>query len=184
MTSEDHSNDIEPARQGISTMVRTEGVAPTQGSQTITDTHHEEQANEAESSVGILRLTGDLDTRTLRKIKWDEKVVDNEGMGRKKSKVCCIFHKARAVGESSDESSDDSDSDSDSDSGSDSGGGPTDDHDRGDCCDHNHRSQGKGKRKDPRDVSPNAYERQPRYKSRPQPPTNPHPRPDPAAPSN
>jgi protein phosphatase 1 regulatory subunit 11 len=33
-------------------------------------------------------------------------VVDNEGMGRKSSKRCCIFHKQRAFGESSTDSSD------------------------------------------------------------------------------
>jgi len=35
--------------------------------------------------------------------------VDNEGAGRKKSKICCIYHKPRAFDESSDESSDESD---------------------------------------------------------------------------
>jgi len=33
-------------------------------------------------------------------------VVDNEGMGRKSSKRCCIFHKQRDFGESSTDSSD------------------------------------------------------------------------------
>jgi protein phosphatase 1 regulatory subunit 11 len=36
----------------------------------------------------------------------DEAVVDNEGMGRKSSKRCCIFHKQKAFGESSTDSSD------------------------------------------------------------------------------
>ena len=36
----------------------------------------------------------------------DESVVDNEGMGRKSSKRCCIFHKPRAFGESSTDTSD------------------------------------------------------------------------------
>ena len=43
----------------------------------------------------------------------DETVQDNEGLGRKSSKRCCIFHKQRPFGESSTESSDDSDSSSD-----------------------------------------------------------------------
>ena len=47
----------------------------------------------------------------------DETVQDNEGLGRKSSKRCCIFHKQRPFGESSTESSDDSDSDSSSDGG-------------------------------------------------------------------
>lgn len=36
----------------------------------------------------------------------DETVIDNEGMGRKSSKRCCIFHKPRAFGESSTDTSD------------------------------------------------------------------------------
>ena len=39
-------------------------------------------------------------------VRWDESVVDNEGMGRKSSKRCCIFHKQRSFGESSTDSSD------------------------------------------------------------------------------
>ena len=49
----------------------------------------------------------------------DEGVIDNEGLGRKSSKRCCIFHKQRAFGESSTDS-DASDSD-----GSSSSGGPS-----------------------------------------------------------
>jgi len=52
-------------------------------------------------------------------------VVNNEGMGRKSSKRCCIFHKTRAFGESSTESSDDDgggDDDDGSTSSSSSGG--------------------------------------------------------------
>ena len=36
----------------------------------------------------------------------DQSVEDNEGMGRKSSKRCCIFHKVREFGESSTDSSD------------------------------------------------------------------------------
>jgi protein phosphatase 1 regulatory subunit 11 len=41
-------------------------------------------------------------------VKWSEDTVNNEGMGRKSSKRCCIFHKSRMFGESD---SDESDSD-------------------------------------------------------------------------
>jgi hypothetical protein len=37
----------------------------------------------------------------------DQNVLDNEGMGRKSSKRCCIFHKDRPFGESSTDSSED-----------------------------------------------------------------------------
>ncbi|OJD21116.1 hypothetical protein ACJ73_07548 [Blastomyces percursus] len=84
--------------------------------------------------TGRLRLRAEADTEVetesetetgqagRRGIRWAEDVVDNEGLGRKSSKVCCIFHKARPVGESSSESSSDSASDSsDSDSDVDTG---------------------------------------------------------------
>ncbi|MCJ1383041.1 hypothetical protein MMC17_006154 [Xylographa soralifera] len=71
--------------------------------------------------IGTLRLRAASAPR--RGIRWAEDVVDNEGMGRKSSKVCCIYHKPRPVGESSSESSSDDDdsSDSDTDSGADGG---------------------------------------------------------------
>ena len=54
----------------------------------------------------VLRLR--LEPR--KEVQWEEEVVDNEGMGRKKSKRCCIYHKPRKFGESdSDESSSDMD---------------------------------------------------------------------------
>ncbi len=49
--------------------------------------------------------------------------MDNEGLGRKSSKRCCIFHKQREFGESSTDSSEEEHThDSD---GSSSSGGPT-----------------------------------------------------------
>ena len=39
-------------------------------------------------------------------VKWSANVVDNEGLGRKSSKKCCIYHKPRRFGESSSEESD------------------------------------------------------------------------------
>ncbi|KAF8987338.1 phosphatase inhibitor-domain-containing protein, partial [Cyathus striatus] len=63
--------------------------------------------------VGALRLRGGPKTRKTQRVVWDDKVVDNEGAGRKSSKICCIYHKPRRFDESSSESdSDDSDSDS------------------------------------------------------------------------
>lgn len=45
-------------------------------------------------------------------VSFDERVVDNENLGRKRSKKCCIFHKKREFGESSSESGDSDDSES------------------------------------------------------------------------
>ncbi|KAI9849346.1 MAG: hypothetical protein M1837_004806 [Sclerophora amabilis] len=66
---------------------------------------------------GTLRLRGASRADQQRGIRWAEDVVDNEGMGKKKSKACCIYHRPRDVNESSSgSSSSSSDSDSDSDS--------------------------------------------------------------------
>jgi len=132
---------------------------------------------------GTLRLRAEPSEQ--RHIQWAEDVIDNEGMGKKSSKVCCIYHKPRAVDESSDESSSDSSSDSESDSEPDNstarplGAGRRGraqgrnlhnhshrhhDHDH----DHDHdgdrpaRSQPKRSQAKPRKRSPNAYEKMPK----------------------
>eukprot|EP00960_Hanusia_phi_P049100 759361-Hanusia_phi.AAC.1 len=38
------------------------------------------------------------------RVKWSEDVLDNEGMGKRKSNKCCIFHRKKKFGESSSES--------------------------------------------------------------------------------
>lgn len=53
----------------------------------------------------------------------DEAVVDNEGLGRKSSKRCCIFHKQRPFGESSTDSSDYEEGGEGDDDGDQDGGG-------------------------------------------------------------
>lgn len=45
-----------------------------------------------------------LRLRPKNRVKWGEDVVDNEGMGKRKSNKCCIFHKRKKFGESSSES--------------------------------------------------------------------------------
>ncbi|KAE8147084.1 hypothetical protein BDV25DRAFT_40180 [Aspergillus avenaceus] len=135
---------------------------------------------------GTLRLRAENDSITVpphpnegsRRIRWSEDVVDNEGMGKKSSKVCCIYHKSRPVGESSSESesSESSSSDSDSDEINDTQknkkchGKP---HDRS-CNDSDeHRSDPRrargstccsnpNTRTKRRKPSPNAYEKMPR----------------------
>ncbi|KAI9511916.1 type 1 phosphatases regulator YPI1 [Russula earlei] len=56
--------------------------------------------------VGTLRLRGG--PRNGPRVVWDEEVVDNEGLGRKKSKICCIYHRERRFDESSEEEDSDS----------------------------------------------------------------------------
>lgn len=54
------------------------------------------------------RLTLQLPPRRKKAVSWAGGTVDNEHLGRKSSKKCCIYHKRRAFGESD---SDDSDTD-------------------------------------------------------------------------
>ncbi|SPO22979.1 related to YPI1 - inhibitor of the type I protein phosphatase Glc7p [Ustilago trichophora] len=82
----------------------------------------------AAEDVGILRLRPDRASAqtsassgsSSRRVVWTEETVDNEGLGRKKSKICCIYHKPKAFDESSDESSSSSSSSSSESSDSDS----------------------------------------------------------------
>ncbi|EEB09775.1 protein phosphatase inhibitor [Schizosaccharomyces japonicus yFS275] len=60
----------------------------------------------------VLHLRGET---SGRRVHWSQNTVDNEHLNKKKSKICCIYHKLREFDESSSEESD-SDSGSDSDS--------------------------------------------------------------------
>jgi len=75
---------------------------------------------EAQTPIEPQALT--LTLRQRSSVTWDENTIDNEGLGRKSSKRCCIFHKQRAFGESSSDS-DESSNTSSSSSSSDGGGG-------------------------------------------------------------
>ncbi|KAL4774758.1 phosphatase inhibitor-domain-containing protein [Aspergillus nidulans var. acristatus] len=143
----------------------------------LTRVHHDTPAVQV---TGTLRLRAEGDAQNVgeempvRHIRWSEDVVDNEGMGKKSSKVCCIYHKTRPVGESSSES-ESSDSESDSDSGCETKSS----NERRSCGHSNHRhdaahkSSRRGRASDGhshdnekvqrRKPSPNAYEKMPKY---------------------
>ncbi|KAF9778894.1 phosphatase inhibitor-domain-containing protein [Thelephora terrestris] len=143
--------------------------SPSDGSRTQTIHDSQPRADDASSNPshdqgntpqGVLRLRGGPRSRPA--VVWREDVIDNENMGKKSTKICCIYHKARKFGESS---SEESSSDSDSE------------------CDHDHHRhqhhrsvQGNGgteKERNPEgaeveelesDNEPNAYERPPGWK--------------------
>ncbi|KAK4549950.1 hypothetical protein LTR36_005251 [Oleoguttula mirabilis] len=141
------------------TTLRTSNVAPTSGSQTILQT----QAGPSAPSA-TLRLRAEPEDSN--RVRWAEDVIDNEGMGKKSSKVCCIYHKPKEPGDSGSESDSSSDGDSDSEpdlskarkAGDKKGK-------RGRKHDHDHGAEGSGKG-DARKPSPNAYERQPKQASK------------------
>lgn len=87
-------------------------------SSTVTITQTATTTENSTIDEDILSLT----LRARPQVTWDQNVIDNEGLGRKSSKRCCIFHKQREFDESSTDSSDDNHSD-DSESSSSSGGG-------------------------------------------------------------
>ncbi|GAB7342225.1 hypothetical protein MBLNU457_g0471t1 [Dothideomycetes sp. NU457] len=146
----------------------------TTGSMTVTETANG-QSIPLDVTQGTIRLRAErAEPSEGRRIQWAEDVVDNEGMGKKSSKVCCIYHKPKGKGESSDEESSDSSSSSDeSDSEPDLSRAQPKRRDRAhnhllnhddygpDCGDHSGPGKGKGKARKP---SPNAYERVPKRK--------------------
>ncbi|KAG4435550.1 hypothetical protein IFR05_008961 [Cadophora sp. M221] len=139
-------------------------------SQTQTQTRTQTQTQTQTQAVLHLRGAPTDSERgsTRRRIQWAEDVIDNEGLGRKKSKVCCIYHAPKGIDESSDESSS-GEEDSESDSGDDGSARPAGGR-KG--CGHGHaHGHGHGKRNgkgngegSSRKRSPNAYERLPKVK--------------------
>ncbi|TPX42603.1 hypothetical protein SeMB42_g03228 [Synchytrium endobioticum] len=102
--------------QHLMTASRERIPAMSSGSQTITIKVDEADKSGGESSsdeqyvAGTLRLQGG-DAKPARKVKWRESVIDNEGMDKKKSNLCCIYHKPYSFDDS--DSSDYSTSDED-----------------------------------------------------------------------
>lgn len=81
--------------------------APVRGSQTITQNVAPEVPI---LPSGTLRLRGHH--TNARRVAWTDNTIDNEKLGRKSSKICCIYHKPKNYDESSSgESSSSSDSD-------------------------------------------------------------------------
>ncbi|KAI5990874.1 phosphatase inhibitor-domain-containing protein [Pisolithus orientalis] len=155
--------------------------APSDGSRTITTLAHETPVidrigasgssgslgeggsgpgESSRTAVGTLRLRG-ASRRNAQRVMWGEDVVDNEGCGKKKSKICCIFHKQRRFDESSSESESDSDS---SCAGSDAHG--SNEHDQVLPCPHRHTHGPNGKHDSDSDSDWNAYERLPKSQRR------------------
>ncbi|RKF53938.1 Type 1 phosphatases regulator YPI1 [Golovinomyces cichoracearum] len=91
---------LEPPQQHIQSNLTSSSTI----TQTVTQSYLTPVLRLRGASTGA-ESTSEKNESDSRHIKWDETVVNNEGMGKKKSKVCCIYHAPRAFGESSDESS-------------------------------------------------------------------------------
>ena len=70
---------------------------PSEGTQTITT--NQEQITLLPTATSVV-----LKKPKPKGVKWDENTaIDNEHMGKKSSKVCCIYHKPKQFGESDSE---------------------------------------------------------------------------------
>ncbi|SBT76148.1 protein phosphatase inhibitor 3, putative [Plasmodium ovale] len=83
-------------------------------SSSTTTTTYVQEANTRNDQNGnqntIVRI---LKLSPQKMVRWDESTVDNENAQKKSSKVCCIYHKPKGFGESSDSDSDSCVSDGD-----------------------------------------------------------------------
>ncbi|ORX43152.1 hypothetical protein BCR36DRAFT_415776 [Piromyces finnis] len=78
--------------------------------QIATETIIIEQSTSTNNQItGTLILHGENENE--RHVRWTNETIDNENMGKKKSKICCIYFKPRNFDDSSSESSSSSDDD-------------------------------------------------------------------------
>ncbi|KAK9456462.1 phosphatase inhibitor-domain-containing protein [Dipodascopsis uninucleata] len=147
---------------GPSQVIETLDIQATSSPSSASDTAVDENENVA----GTLHLRGGPISN--RRVVWQDDVIDNEGMGKKKSKICCIFHKQREFGESSSEESSSSSDSSDDECHSDS----SKNSDVRDRKRNSHKHSHSHGRRHRRVSSPNAYEKQPKYKTKPKAPVS------------
>ncbi|KAK6469616.1 E3 ubiquitin-protein ligase PPP1R11 [Huso huso] len=67
------------------------------------DTQPQQQAESRSLTIKLRKR------KTDKKVEWSSDTVDNEHLGRRSSKCCCIYEKRREFGESSTESEDEED---------------------------------------------------------------------------
>ncbi|KPP66713.1 protein phosphatase 1 regulatory subunit 11-like [Scleropages formosus] len=77
--------------------------APGTSSETITETVPADTASQPQQEGRSLTITL-RKRKTEKKVEWSSDTVDNEHLGRRSSKCCCVYEKPRKFGESSSES--------------------------------------------------------------------------------
>jgi len=65
------------------------------GSATVCETEAGSQVDNREENSTTLKLKLQKKDKTRKKIQWTEDTIDNEGLGKKKSKCCCQYTKPR-----------------------------------------------------------------------------------------
>ncbi|AMD22343.1 HGR004Cp [Eremothecium sinecaudum] len=134
-------------------------------------THNCSQTVTLPCSSQVLQLRADQSENTPKltnkghksKVRWDEKVIDNEHMNKKKTKICCIFHPQQNFEDTEEEErEEDKNNEPQNDSSSSS------ESENDESLDFEARRQARIKRRNrkleqERSQSPNAYEIQPDY---------------------
>eukprot|EP00038_Savillea_parva_P003880 m.131336 g.131336 ORF g.131336 m.131336 type:complete len:155 (+) comp11310_c0_seq2:95-559(+) len=95
---------VVPRGSATMTITTTEAPVDPQGGEHVVEVVLREPESTGEAA-------GTAPQRPTPHIQWAEGTIDNEHLGKKSSKCCCIYHKPRAFGESSDESDYESDDD-------------------------------------------------------------------------
>ncbi|QEU61625.1 Ypi1 [Kluyveromyces lactis] len=100
------------------------------------------------------------------KVRWDEKVIDNENMNKKKTKICCIFHPNTPLESDEEEEGECEHDHNHGHDSSSSSSSSSSDEDEGKSFDERRKARLERRRKkleQKRPPSPNAYEVQPDY---------------------
>ncbi|KAF6737837.1 Protein phosphatase 1 regulatory subunit 11 [Oryzias melastigma] len=82
---------------------------PGTSSETITETVQTSTPTQQQQQEGRSLTIKLRKRKTEKKVEWSSDTVDNEHLGRRSSKCCCIYEKPRQFGESSSESEGDDD---------------------------------------------------------------------------
>lgn len=137
-----------------------------EGSPSVPEGSHTITISQAPALLQLRADDSKKDTKAKKKakskVRWDEKVVDNEFMNKKKTKICCIFHPNTPLDSDEEECEHEHGHDSSSSSSSSS----SSDEDEGKSFDERRKARlerRKKKLEQQRTPSPNAYEIQPDY---------------------
>lgn len=76
------------------------------GSRTVVEPGDQSDSNETEPVLKLKLKNNKKKQKEEKKVGFSEDTIDNENMGKKKSKCCCIYKKSTVFGESSSESED------------------------------------------------------------------------------
>ncbi|SOV77301.1 protein phosphatase inhibitor 3 [Plasmodium sp. gorilla clade G3] len=81
-------------------------MCPMHSSSTTTTTYVQDTNTKNDTNTNSSTIVRILKLAPQKVVRWDENTIDNENAQKKSSKVCCIYHRPKNFGESSDSESD------------------------------------------------------------------------------